>query len=97
MGKHCIYCKTQIDENSVLDVCTRCGIGVWGEKMFNAIVQNMENAREAGDLFQGSVTDQPTRNTTPAPRAVVKAKSSSLLEEAQRALAQQEKEEVVRF
>ncbi len=25
--------------------------------MFSAIIQNMENAREAGDLFQGSVSD----------------------------------------
>jgi hypothetical protein len=57
MVKRCIYCKDEIDPNSVVDVCRRCGIGVWGEKMFNAIVANMENARNAGDLNQGSVTD----------------------------------------
>ncbi len=57
MVKKCIYCKTQIEDNSVIDVCKRCGIGVWGEKMFAAIVGNMESAREAGDLNQGSVTN----------------------------------------
>lgn len=60
MVKKCIYCKTSLDDNSVIDVCQRCGIGVWGERMFNAIVQNMNNAKESGDLYQGSVTSDPT-------------------------------------
>jgi len=51
-----MYCKVELNPNSVLDVCRRCGIGVWGESMFNAIVQNMEGAKDAGDLYQGSVT-----------------------------------------
>ncbi|MBX4212109.1 hypothetical protein KW787_01480 [Candidatus Pacearchaeota archaeon] len=57
MAKKCIYCKSPIADTSVVDVCRNCGIGVWGEKMFNAIITNMENAREAGDLDQGSVTN----------------------------------------
>lgn len=63
MAKHCIYCKEQIDEDSVIDFCRRCGIGVWGEPMLNAIIKSMENAREKGDLFQGSVTDPNVRTT----------------------------------
>jgi len=63
MSKKCIYCKTPIEEDSVVDVCRKCGIGVWGEKMFNAIIQSMENARDAGDLFQGSVTDPNVQMT----------------------------------
>ena len=59
MVKSCIYCKAIIDDNSVLDVCRRCGIGVWGEKMLNAIIANMENAREVGDLYQGSINADP--------------------------------------
>jgi len=55
--KKCIYCKCPIDDESVVDVCKRCGIGVWGEKMFKTIVCNMEEARDKGDLHQGSVTD----------------------------------------
>lgn len=56
MGKRCIYCKAEISQESVIDFCERCGIGVWGEKMFNAIVKNMEQSRDAGNLFQGSIS-----------------------------------------
>ena len=55
MAKHCIYCKASIEDMSVIDVCHRCGVGVWGEKMFKAIVESMEKSRDSGDLFQGSV------------------------------------------
>tara|TARA_Y100000310_G_C20484534_1_gene716254 strand:+ start:88 stop:291 length:204 start_codon:yes stop_codon:yes gene_type:complete len=57
MMKKCIYCSRKISEEEVIDFCVSCGHGVWGEKMFNAIKQNMEAARTAGDLHQGSVTD----------------------------------------
>ena len=50
MSKKCIYCKTEIPQESVIDFCERCGRGVWGEKMFNTILKNMEDAREKGDL-----------------------------------------------
>ena len=59
MVKKCIYCKVQIDEECVLDVCDRCGVGVWGTKMFQAIKDNMSGAKEKGDLFQGSVSTSP--------------------------------------
>jgi len=56
MVKKCIYCKREIEDFRVIDFCDKCGIGVWGEKMFRAIVQNMEDARSKGDLNQGSVS-----------------------------------------
>lgn len=62
MPKKCIYCKTQISDESVIDFCNRCGVGVWGEKMFQAIVDNMNKARDTGDLHQGSVTADAQRN-----------------------------------
>ena len=55
MIKKCMYCSKEIGEESVVDVCTSCGHGVWGENMFNAIKENMENAKAKGDLHQGSV------------------------------------------
>ena len=62
MVKKCVYCKCKIDDESVVDVCDRCGIGVWGEKMFGAIKENMNNAREKGDLMQGLVNEELQKN-----------------------------------
>lgn len=53
--KKCVYCSKEISPESVVDVCEVCGVGVWGQKMFDTIKQNMENARVKGDLHQGSV------------------------------------------
>lgn len=39
----------------VVDVCVTCGVKVWGEKMFQAIIDNMETAKSKGDLFQGYI------------------------------------------
>jgi hypothetical protein len=50
MAKKCIYCGVAIDEDAVIDFCEKCGVAVWGKKMFDAIVQNMENARSDGTL-----------------------------------------------
>jgi len=56
--KKCIYCGSEIPDQSVIDFCQRCGIGVWGEKMFNAILKNMEDARDRGDLCNpGAITN----------------------------------------
>lgn len=54
--KKCIYCREEISEGSVIDFCERCGCQHFGEKMFKAIVKNMEEARDKGDLHQGSVS-----------------------------------------
>jgi len=50
MTKKCIYCGSDVSDDSVIDFCERCGLGVWGEKMFRAIVKNMETARDNDDL-----------------------------------------------
>ena len=50
--KKCIYCKCEVAESSVIDFCERCGRGVFGDKMFEAIVSNMEEAQQRGDLDQ---------------------------------------------
>ena len=53
--KKCIYCDAEISEESVIDFCDVCGKKVWGEKMFNTIVDNMNNARNNGDLCHNRV------------------------------------------
>ena len=58
MDKKCIYCKDKIDENCVVDFCQRCGKEVWGEKMYNTIIQNMEKAREKGDLCHSRTEEE---------------------------------------
>ncbi|MBT3404902.1 hypothetical protein HN832_01760 [archaeon] len=50
MVKKCLYCSCELNESSVIEFCRKCGVGVFGEKMLNAIVTNMEEAREKGDL-----------------------------------------------
>ncbi len=59
MAKKCSFCKVEIGADRAFEVCEKCGYKIWGEKMFNAIAQNMKNARDIGDLYQGSVTDIP--------------------------------------
>ena len=58
MVKKCVYCKCEVDEESVVDVCERCGHGVWGKKMFNAIVENMSSAKANGNLNQGFIGEE---------------------------------------
>lgn len=58
MTKKCLYCKTELSDDSVIDFCARCGVGVWGEKMFKTILQNMENARDKGDLVSTNLPEK---------------------------------------
>ena len=59
MNKKCIYCGAEIPRESVIDFCSKCGKDVWGEKMFNAIVQNMEEARRKNDLVPTNFPEHP--------------------------------------
>jgi len=51
MAKRCVYCNQEISDTRALDVCDKCGVGVWGKKMFEAILQNMKEANEKGNLL----------------------------------------------
>lgn len=68
MSKKCIYCKKEIPEECVVDFCSSCGVGVWGEKMFKAIVKSMEDAREKGDLCHMEPLKEKITETEPQDR-----------------------------
>ena len=55
MGKKCVYCGVELPLESVIDFCEKCGVGTFGSKMFKAIIENMQQAQERGDLEQGNV------------------------------------------
>jgi len=55
MAKKCVYCSCEIRDNRSIDVCDVCGVGTWGPKMFKAICNRMDEAREQGNLDQGSI------------------------------------------
>lgn len=55
MSKKCVYCRNDIFDGRAIDVCDPCGFGVWGEKMFKAIRNGMDDAKEKGNLNQGFI------------------------------------------
>lgn len=55
--KKCIYCGCELGDETVVEVCHNCGVGVWGEKCFKAIMDNMKQAEMRGDLYQGCVSN----------------------------------------
>ena len=62
MGKKCFFCKNEITDGRVIDVCQKCGVGIWGEKMFNTIDNNMRTAKEKGDLELNSADISPKKS-----------------------------------
>ena len=55
MAKRCVYCRQDITDNRAIDVCDKCGVGVWGKKMFDTIKSQMDDARKSGNLYQGFI------------------------------------------
>jgi len=60
--KKCMYCKADIPEENIIDFCEKCGISVFGSKMFETIKDNMEKAQARGDLYQGGCQKLLTKN-----------------------------------
>jgi len=58
----CFYCGAEIEDDSVVGMCRKCMHEVWGEKMTNAIISNMEKAREKGDLELWKINEVQINN-----------------------------------
>lgn len=57
MVKRCIYCNYELENENVVDICGTCMYKVWGAKMADAIVQNMEREQGKGNLELGRVSE----------------------------------------
>mgnify|MGYP001614304230 FL=1 len=50
MIKKCVYCRQDLQDQRAIDVCDKCGVGVWGQRMFSTILKGMNDANAKGDL-----------------------------------------------
>jgi hypothetical protein len=55
--KRCVYCKGEVPEARAMDVCNSCGRRVWGEKMFQCILDSTNSEMEKGNLELGRVSE----------------------------------------
>jgi hypothetical protein len=55
--KKCVYCKGEVPAERAMDVCNSCGRKVWGEKMFQAILDSTNSEMEKGNLELGRVSE----------------------------------------
>ncbi|MFA5953731.1 MAG: hypothetical protein WC812_04000 [Candidatus Pacearchaeota archaeon] len=50
MSKKCVYCKSDVPDSRSMEICDRCGVGVWGPKQWANIKNETDAAQERGDL-----------------------------------------------
>jgi uncharacterized UBP type Zn finger protein len=55
VSKKCVYCNAEVPEDRAMDVCNSCGKSVWGEKMFQTILDNTNREMSKGNLELGRV------------------------------------------
>jgi len=60
--KKCLYCGCELEDESIIDFCEKCGKRAFGEKMLKAIIKNMKNAERKGDLYQGIIGENTKKS-----------------------------------
>ena len=61
MVDKCLYCKCELGDDRAFSVCDCCGEKIWGKNMFRAIKENMDTAKDNGDLCHANNTCQLTK------------------------------------
>ena len=55
--RKCVYCNAEIEDDRSMQICDRCGLGVWGKKQWEHIKKTTDHARDKGDLDFNSAKD----------------------------------------
>lgn len=58
MTTRCVYCRAEIHDNRSMEICDRCGVKVWGPKMFDAIKKTTDDARDNDDLCRTNMNPE---------------------------------------
>jgi len=58
MATRCVYCRAEIHDNRSMEICDRCGVKVWGSKMFDAIKKTTDDARDNDDLCRTNMNPE---------------------------------------
>ena len=58
MATRCVYCRVEIHDNRSMEICDRCGVKVWGPKMFEAIKKTTDDARDNDDLCRTNMNPE---------------------------------------
>lgn len=58
----CVFCGVDILDNRSMEICDKCGVGVWGLKQWQNIRKTTDEARDKGDLslFKEIEDSEPT-------------------------------------
>lgn len=60
MTTKCVYCGEGISDGRSMEICDSCGFKVWGQKMFETIKRNTDDARDNEDLCMTNMNPKET-------------------------------------
>ena len=58
MGGRCVYCNKVIVDERAMEICDSCGVKVWGQKMFKAILNTTNDAKKNDDLCMTNTSQE---------------------------------------